>query len=135
MAAIIGGVLILLAERLQNINTTNEIENIGVRDFGFHRRFDVIENFLIPRERRNLLDVPAMLSAIRRERHAERDSLVEPRSSATVAVPIVVDDEVLATAGMTYFKSAVRPEEIVARYVPLVAALGRSTATSVQSLR
>src|SRR3569623_2527 len=62
------------------------------------------------------------------------DGPVSPfrQASVTIAVPIVFDDKVLATAGMTYFKSAVRPEEIAARYVPLVAALGRNIATSVQ---
>ncbi|MBS0247581.1 MAG: DNA-binding transcriptional regulator [Proteobacteria bacterium] len=77
----------------------------------------------------------AMLSAVRRQGHAERDPLVEPRSSGTIAVPIIVDNKVLATAGMTYFKSAVRPEEIAARYVPAMTALGSSIATSVQALR
>lgn len=77
----------------------------------------------------------AMLSAIRRQGHADRDPLVEPRSSGTIAVPIIVDNRVLATAGMSYFKSAIRPEEIAARYVPAVMALGHSIATSVQSLR
>ena len=76
-----------------------------------------------------------MLSAIRRQGHAERDPRLEPRSSGTIAVPIIVDNKVLATAGMSYFKSAVRPEEIAARYVPAMKALGRSIATSVQSLR
>ncbi|MCW5691718.1 MAG: helix-turn-helix domain-containing protein [Pseudolabrys sp.] len=110
-------------------------------------------SFCPPRERQHLLDMLArspepedaaardrartlaMLSAIRRQGHAERDPLVEPRSSGTIAVPIVVDNKVLATAGMSYFKSAVRPEEIAARYVPLVAALGRNIATSVKALR
>lgn len=109
--------------------------------------------FCPSRERRDLIDMLAlspepedapardrartlaMLSAIRRQGHAERDPLVEPRSSGTIAVPIIVDDKVLATAGMSYFKSAVRPEEIAARYVPAMTALGRSIATSVEALR
>lgn len=109
-------------------------------------------SFCPPRERRKLLDMLAaspeaedapardrartlaLLSAIRRQGHAERDPLVEPRSSATIAVPIVVDNKVLATAGMTYFKSAIRPEDIATRYVPSMVGLGRSIATSVQAL-
>jgi len=109
-------------------------------------------SFCPPRERRRLLDMLAaspeaedapardrartlaMLSAIRRQGHAERDPLVEPRSSDTIAVPIIVDNKVLATAGMTYFKSAIRPEDIAARYVPSMVGLGRSIATSVQAL-
>jgi IclR family mhp operon transcriptional activator len=109
--------------------------------------------FCPPRERRNLIDMLArspepedasardrartlaMLSAVRRQGHAERDPLVEPRSSGTIAVPIIVDNKVLATAGMSYFKSAVRPEDLAVRYVPLMTTLGRNIASSVQSLR
>lgn len=77
----------------------------------------------------------AMLSAIRRQGYAERDPLVEPRSSGTVAVPIVVGDRILATVGMTYFKSAVRPRDIAGHYGPLMLALGRNIAKSVTLLQ
>lgn len=108
--------------------------------------------FCPPRERTDLMDMLAassepedapardrgrtlaMLAAIRRQGHAERDPLVEPRSSGTIAVPIVVGDKVLATAGMSYFKSAIRDEEIAARYIPLITTLGRRIATSVKAL-
>lgn len=109
--------------------------------------------FCPPRERAHLLDMLAaspepedapardrartlaMLASVRRQGHAERDSQVEPRSSGTLAVPIIVDGKVLATAGMTYFTSAVRPEQIADHYVPLIGMLGRRIATSVQALR
>jgi len=84
------------------------------------------------RDRRRAL---AMLSAIRRQGFAERDPSVEPRSSGTIAVPIVVGDRVLATVGMTYFKSAVSPRDITGRYVPLMQALGANIARSVAALR
>ena len=84
------------------------------------------------RDRRRAL---AMLSAIRRQGYAERDPSVEPRSSATIAVPIVADGRVLATVDMTYFKSAVSPRDIAGRYVPLMQALGANIARSVAALR
>jgi IclR family mhp operon transcriptional activator len=84
------------------------------------------------RDRRRAL---AMLSAIRRQGFAERDPLVEPRSSGTIAVPIIADDRILATVGMTYFKSAVSPRDIAGRYVPLMQALGDNIARSVAALR
>jgi IclR family mhp operon transcriptional activator len=77
----------------------------------------------------------AMLAAIRRQGFAERDPLVEPRSSGTIAVPIVVDERVLATVGMTYIKSAVSQHDIISRYAPLMSALGKNIAKSVSALR
>jgi IclR family mhp operon transcriptional activator len=77
----------------------------------------------------------ALLAAIRRQGFAERDPMVEPRSSGTVAVPIIINRRVLATAGMTYFMSALDHSEIVRRYVPLMKALADNIAVSVASLR
>ena len=77
----------------------------------------------------------AMLSTVRRQGFAERDPLVEPRSSGTIAVPIIVDKRVLATVGMTYFKSAVSQGDISRRYVPLIQALADNIAKSVAALR
>jgi IclR family mhp operon transcriptional activator len=77
----------------------------------------------------------AMLSMIRRQGYAERDPLVEPRSSGTIAVPVIVDKRVLATVGMTYFKSAVSQRDITSRYVPLILALRANIAKSVTALR
>jgi IclR family mhp operon transcriptional activator len=48
----------------------------------------------------------ALLATIRKQGFAERDPMVEPRSSGTIAVPIIVNSRVLATVGMTYFTSA-----------------------------
>jgi IclR family mhp operon transcriptional activator len=76
-----------------------------------------------------------MLSVVRRQGFAERDPRVEPRSSGTIAVPIVGGERVLATVGMTYFKSAVSQEDVTGRYMPLLSALGRNIAKSVSALR
>ncbi len=77
----------------------------------------------------------ALLAAIRKQGFAERDPMVEPRSSGTIAVPIVTNQRVLATAGMTYFMSAVDRSDIVRRYLPLMKALADNIAVSVASLR
>jgi len=50
---------------------------------------------------------------------AERDPMVEPRWSGTIAVPIIVNRRVFATVGMTYFTSALDRAGVVKRYVPL----------------
>lgn len=77
----------------------------------------------------------AMLTATRKQGYAERDPQVEPRSSGTIAMPIIVEDRVLATVGMTYFKSAVSQRDIAGRYVPLMLALAGNIAKSVAALR
>ena len=77
----------------------------------------------------------ALLAAIRKQGFAERDPMVEPRSSGTIAVPIVNNQRVLATAGMTYFMSAVDRADIVRHYLPLMKALADNIAVSVASLR
>jgi IclR family mhp operon transcriptional activator len=77
----------------------------------------------------------ALLTAIRKQGFAERDPAVEPRSSGTIAVPIVNNHRVLATVGMTYFMSAIDRSDVAQRYVPLVKALAGNIAVSVASLR
>ena len=77
----------------------------------------------------------AMLATIRKQGFAERDPMVEPRSSGTIAVPIVSNERVLATVGMTYFMSAVDRTDIFRRYLPLMKALADNIAVSVASLR
>jgi IclR family mhp operon transcriptional activator len=76
-----------------------------------------------------------LLAAIRRQGFAERDRRVEPRSSGTIAVPIVGGGKVLATVGMTYFISALDRVDVVRRYVPLVKALAGNIEGSVKLLQ
>src|SRR5258708_18940031 len=83
-------------------------------------------------DRRRVL---GLLAAIRKQGFAERDPTVEPRSSGTIAAPIMGHRNVLATVGMTYFTSALSRQELVQRYVPLVRALASNIASSVASLR
>ena len=82
-------------------------------------------------DRRRVL---ALLAAIRKQGFAERDPMVEPRSSGTIAVPIVGNGKVLATVGMTYFMSALDRRD-VARYAPLIQTLADNISSSVASLR
>ena len=77
----------------------------------------------------------SLLAAIRKQGFAERDRMVEPRSSGTIALPIIVNARVLATVGMTYFTSAPDRTEIIQRYVPLVKGLADNIAASVSSLQ
>jgi IclR family mhp operon transcriptional activator len=76
-----------------------------------------------------------LLATIRKQGFAERDPMVEPRSSGTIAVPIIVNRRVLATVGMTYFTSALDRTDVVQRYVPLVRTLADNIAASVSSLQ
>jgi IclR family mhp operon transcriptional activator len=74
----------------------------------------------------------SLLAAIRKQGFAERDRMVEPRSSGTIALPIIVNARVLSTVGMTYFTSAPDRTEIIQRYLPLVKGLADNIAASVQ---
>ena len=77
----------------------------------------------------------SLLATIRKQGFAERDQMVEPRSSSTIAVPITVNGRVLATVGMTYFTSALDRGDIVQRYVPLLKGLAGNISASVASLQ
>jgi IclR family transcriptional regulator, mhp operon transcriptional activator len=75
-----------------------------------------------------------MLEAAERLGYAQRAPNVEPRSSSTIAVPIRRGGGVLASVGMTFFKSAVSRRDVACRYAPLVQELGRNIEASVASL-
>jgi IclR family mhp operon transcriptional activator len=62
-------------------------------------------------------DLDALTAVTRRRGFAERDGEVEPKTSSTVAVPIMLGDRVLATFGVTYFRSAVPTPEARSRLV------------------
>jgi len=77
----------------------------------------------------------ALLAVIRKQGYAERDPMVEPRSSGTIAVPIIGKGKVLATVGMTYFMSALDRRDLAQRYAPLIQTLADNISSSVASLR
>ncbi|WP_170182136.1 DNA-binding transcriptional regulator [Phreatobacter stygius] len=62
-------------------------------------------------------ELERLIATARRKGFAERDLEVEPRSSATVAVPLMLGERVLGTFGITYFRSAVATPEARARLV------------------
>ena len=75
-----------------------------------------------------------MLEATQGLGYAQRAANVEPRSSSTIAVPIRHSIGVLASVGMTYFKSAVPRRDIAHHYAPLLQELARNIETSVARL-
>jgi IclR family mhp operon transcriptional activator len=75
-----------------------------------------------------------ILETVQRAGYALRAANVEPRSSSTIAVPIRSAGGVLASVGMTYFKSAVSRRDIAYRYAPLVQELARNIEASVADL-
>jgi IclR family transcriptional regulator, mhp operon transcriptional activator len=62
--------------------------------------------------------VRQLVRSTRARGFAERDPNVEPRNSATIAVPIMTGNLVLGTLGLTYFRSAVRRSAVVDVLVP-----------------
>ena len=71
---------------------------------------------MIPRMR------SAVLNHVRKNGYATRSPTVEPRNSDTIAVPIIAKNgRVLASLGLTYFKSAfASDQEARERYVPIL---------------
>jgi len=63
-----------------------------------------------------------LLNQVREKGYATRSSVVEPRNSNTIAVPIIdKSGRVLASLGLTYFKSAFNSEQDAReRYVPIL---------------
>lgn len=76
-----------------------------------------------------------LLSMIRRAGFAERSATVEPKSSSTIAVPVMLGRKVLATVGVSYFTSAVPKAEAIARYVPPLKEMAGNIQASVALLR
>jgi IclR family mhp operon transcriptional activator len=68
----------------------------------------------------------------RRNGFAERDSKVRPRTSATVAVPLMLEARVVATFGVTFFRSAM---PVAALQKKLVAPLREAAAGIERELR
>jgi IclR family mhp operon transcriptional activator len=53
-----------------------------------------------------------IIEQTRRNGYAQRDRDVAPRSSDTLAMPLRLGERVLATFGVTYFRSALRPSDL-----------------------
>ena len=74
------------------------------------------------------------LQAMRSQGYAERDPEVEPKSSSTLAVPVMDGDRVLATLGLTYFTSAMKRAQAAELYVPQLRAAAENISRSIGSL-
>jgi len=74
-------------------------------------------------------ELSRIVEQVRKAGYATRSSLVEPRNSNTIAVPIISQEgRVLASLGLTYFKSAFGSEqEAWSRYAPIL----QSAATAI----
>lgn len=84
---------------------------------------------------RNRASALRILEATRRAGFAQRAPGVEPKSSATIAVPIRRGENVLASVGMTYFKSAITRRDLADTYVPLIHELAASIEESMLALQ
>lgn len=76
----------------------------------------------------------AMLRRIRALGFAERVSTVAPTSSTTLAVPIMRGKDVLATVGMTYFRSVMSAKEAHGKYVPALQEMAKNIERSAAAL-
>ncbi|HEV2575379.1 MAG TPA: DNA-binding transcriptional regulator [Beijerinckiaceae bacterium] len=62
-------------------------------------------------------DLERLITQARFRGYTDRDSNVEPRSSDTIAVPLMQGERVVATFGVTYFRSVVTTPEDRARII------------------
>jgi IclR family mhp operon transcriptional activator len=62
-------------------------------------------------------EIRQMLAEVRERGYALRDPRVRPESG-TIAVPILEQQRVVATIGLTWFSSALSVEQAVARFLP-----------------
>jgi IclR family mhp operon transcriptional activator len=76
----------------------------------------------------------ALLRRIRALGFAERSLFVEPTSSTTLAVPIMRGKNVLASVGLTYFRSVMSAKEAHGRYVSALQELAANISKSVVAL-
>jgi IclR family mhp operon transcriptional activator len=79
--------------------------------------------------------VQQLVRATRSRGYAERDPNVEPRNSNTIAVPIMAHKLVLATMGLTYFRSAVRRSTLIDTLVPALKEARTHIEQSIQAMR
>jgi IclR family mhp operon transcriptional activator len=81
-------------------------------------------------------ELARLVRKVRANGYATRSSLVEPRNSNTIAVPIVSKSgKVLASLGLTYFTSAFSSEqEACARYAPVLQSAASAIADDLERL-
>ncbi len=74
------------------------------------------------------------LQRIRQQGFAERNPYMDPRSSNTIAVPILDNDRVMGTLGITFFRSAYTRQEAITKFVGLLQNAASEIAKSTQKL-
>lgn len=79
--------------------------------------------------------VRGMIATVRRQGYALRDPKVEPRSSNTVAVPIMLGDHVAGTIGLSFFRSAVAHRALTEELVPALKQAAKEITASMQRLQ
>ena len=79
--------------------------------------------------------VQQLVRSTRSRGFAERDPNVEPRNSGTIAVPIMAHGLVLATLGVTYFRSAVRRSTLIDTLVPTLNEARTEIEQSIEAMR
>ena len=83
---------------------------------------------------RCLDDVLEIIARVRRNGFAERSPTVEPRSSNTFSVPILLEGSVLATIGLSYFSASMPKAKAISLYVPPLMDLAKKIESSVHAL-
>ncbi|WP_439597571.1 IclR family transcriptional regulator domain-containing protein [Falsiroseomonas sp.] len=78
--------------------------------------------------------VRGIVATVRRQGYALRDPKVEPRSSNTVAVPILQGHAVAGTIGLSFFRSAVSPATLTGELVPALQQASREITAALQRL-
>lgn len=79
--------------------------------------------------------VRAIVTTVRRQGYAQRDPAVEPRSSDTVAVPIMLGESVAGTLGLSFFRSVVTHAALVSDLVPALQEASRQITASMERLQ
>jgi IclR family mhp operon transcriptional activator len=78
--------------------------------------------------------VEQLVRTIRNRGFSQRDPKVQPTNSDTIAVPIMARGRVLATFGLTYFRSAVTRSNLVGDLVPALKECRTKIEESVQAM-
>lgn len=79
--------------------------------------------------------IRGIVATVRRQGYAQRDPKVEPRSSDTVAVPILLDGVVAGTLGLSYFRSAVTHRTLTEELVPALKEASREITAAMERLQ
>ena len=79
--------------------------------------------------------IRGIVGSVRQQGYALRDPKVEPRSSDTAAVPILLGEAVVGTIGLSYFRSAVNHRTLMEELVPALKEASREITASMERLQ